>query len=346
MDINSILLSNSRSSPFSQAPMWQSNPGAVGTDSFRSKLAELTSNFTLSAGMGRSAIHAAVSNAFAGENNIHGITSASSRFVQPAMAHVMQSRVAEPFNIRDYYPPLTAREIHEQIQYAQWKFLENTDFSGMSDVERIEKIENWFIETFGENFDKAYRLNVWSDEFWNEHRSRGIIIPPGERDFFHIGCMFRWIRSSVLGTDNARIYEANRKRLFGDKSNEEIKQVIMDRFSPPLTYRDLTMMHSEMKEVGLFKLQPYFGGRVKHGAFHSICHIAGYYDLNGISWASVLNRPVNWQNVIDSQNFWFNLGDRVPGGDFINLFEELIPRFANTSGQGNFDSWLSWVRTI
>ncbi|MCL2223202.1 MAG: hypothetical protein FWB92_12890 [Oscillospiraceae bacterium] len=326
--------------------MRQSNFGAVGTDSFRSKLAELTSNFTLSAGMDRSAIHAAVSNALAGENNIHGITSASSRFVQPAMAHVVQSRVAEPFNIHDYYPPLTMREIHEELMYAQWKFLKNTDFSGMSDVERIEKIENWFIETFGENFDKAYRLNIRTDEFLAATRANGLARPEGQREFRDIGSMFRWIRNNALGTDNERVYAANRERLFGDKSNEEIKQAIMDRFSPPLTYLDVATMHSEMKEVGLFhgEFQPYFGGRVRHGAFHLIGQIASHYGTD--NWQATLNRPVNWQNVIDGENIWLNLGDRVPSWEFINLFEELIPRFANTSGQGNFDSWLSWVRTI
>ncbi|MCL2248519.1 MAG: hypothetical protein FWC13_04555 [Oscillospiraceae bacterium] len=344
MDINSILLSNSRSSPFSQAPMWQSNLGAVGTDSFRSKLAELTSNFTLSAGMDRSAIHAAVSNALAGENNIHGISSAGSRFVQPAMAHVVQSRVAEPFNIRDYYPPLTMREIRDKLLYAQWKFLGNTDFSGMSDIEIYDTIENWFIQEFGENFNKAYKLDYRTSEFLAHGSSA---TQQGIRDFFHIGSKFNWIVGGKLG-GRIEMENVNSERLFGDKSDEEIKQTIMDRYPPPLTYRNLALMHGEMRAVGLFNRE--FGtnwlpqGTNGHGSTFLIGTIAGNYGRE--KWQASLNQPVNWQTVIDCQNLWLNLGDRVPSREFINLFEELIPRFANTSGQGNFDSWLSWVRTI
>jgi len=120
----------------------------------------------------------------------------------------------------------------------------------------------------------------------------------------------------------------------------------MERFSPPLTYRDLSMMHREMREVGLFQREAggFFGNAARHCITHLISSLAANYGNE--NWSAALNRPVNWQNVIDNENIWLKLGDRIPSKEFLRFFEEVIPRFADTSGQGNFNSWLSFVRSL
>lgn len=339
MDISSILLGSFRSSTLTSIPMQQPNFGA---DNFRSIFTGLTSNLIISAGMDRSAIHEAITNAHAREGNTQGISNSNSLLVQSALPHSLQSKKIALFNIRDYYPPFCHRELNEKLLYAQDLFLRRVNFDGISDVEIIDTLEEWFIRMFGENFDKAYRLQVRTEDFL------GPIRPEGKRDFYHIGSMFRWIRGQIFGPDNERIHAANRERLFGDKNDEEIKNTIMESFPQPLTYHDLAMMHSEMREVGLFQgeFRPFSTppGKVGHTATFIINDIAVHYGSE--NWASVLNRPVNWQNVINSQNIWLQLGNRVPSRSYVDLFERLISKYANNSGRGNFDPFLTFIRGL
>jgi len=340
VDIGSIFSSHTQSSSFTNIPMREPN---FGNDNFRNLFAKFTSsNLVVNEGMDRNAIHAAVSNALAGESTSQVTANSNSRFIQSALPQHLQQGNAARFNIRDYYPPFTSRELFEKIYQAQHTLLFETNFTGMSDVEILDYIENFFIEKFGENFDKAFVLDIRSDEFYAEHASRGMPSPNGERDFFHIGFMFRWIQGQIFGPDPERRQAAHRERLFGDKSDDEIRETIMDRFSPPLTYRDLATMHREMREVGLFQRETerFFGNAVRHGITHGV----RTYDNN--SWAAVLNRPVNWQNIIDSQNDIFQLGNRLPSKEFIRFFEDVIPRFTSGREQSSLNSWLSSVRSL
>jgi len=344
VDIGSIFLSHTQGSSFAQIPMREPN---FGNDSFRNLFAKFTSsNLVVNAGMDRNAIHAAVSNALAGEGTSQVTANPNSRFIQSALPQHLQQGNFERLNIRDYYPPFTSRELHEKLLDAQYTLLRQTNFNGMSDVEILDYIENFFIEKFGENFDKAFVLNIWSDEFYSEHASQAMPLPHGERDFFHIGCMFRRIQGSIFGPDPERRQAAHRERLFGDKSDDEIRETIMDRFSPPLTYRDLATMHREMREVGLFQRETerFFGNAVRHGITHLIISGIGHYDNN--NWAAVLNRPVNWHNVMNSQNSCFQLGNRIPSKEFLRFFEDIIPRFTSGSEQSSLNSWLSSVRSL
>jgi len=242
----------------------------------------------------------------------------------------------EPFDIRNYYALHTPEQIHDLLMHARWTLLPGV-LSGMTDVEKYDTIENWFIETFGENFMKAYHLGAISDDYRDlicENHSIGF----GKDDYWHIGRTFNEILNRNLGgVSNVR--EVNRQRLYGDMSNEEIQDAIRAKFPEKLTNRDLFMMFGEMQSVGVFN-DEFHSNASTSTILHwyrdfsvQILRKDGTWCGKTIPWESVLNMPVNKQLLFGVYNDVVYVGRCLPSTEARNFLTNF---FGGEIGNGGY----------
>ncbi|MDR2585424.1 MAG: hypothetical protein LBC84_04285 [Prevotellaceae bacterium] len=205
--------------------------------------------------------------------------------------------------------------------WLQRSILEYPGLAEMSDIEAYNFIEAQFLAVFGNDFMDGFNLKL------------------GDlTDTFGVGMHFRVTLQSHFGhsfTANA----VNRERLFGDKSDAEIRQIIMDRYPRNMTNRELAMMHGEMLAVGLFDSPPDWVPPNK-GGMCSGTMIRSYSRDFGSNWADMLDKPVNWNKLFNGQNYWMQSGRHVFSPESIDFLSAITTNFANKSGQGNFDWFL------
>ena len=251
-------------------------------------------------------------------------------------AAVAMVRTITPFDIRNYYALHTPEQIHDLLMHARWTLLPGV-LSGMTDVEKYDTIENWFIETFGENFMKAYHIGAISDDY-RELICENLSVGFGKKDYWHIGRTFNEIINRNLGgVNNAR--EVNRQRLYGDMSNDEIQDAIRAKFPDKLTNRDLFMMFGEMQSVGVFN-DEFHSNASTSTILHwyrshsiQILRTDGTWCGKTIPWESVLNMPVNKQLLFGVYNDVVYVGRCPPSQDARNFLTRF---FGGEIGNGGY----------
>lgn len=192
--------------------------------------------------------------------------------------------------------------------------------AGMSDIEAYNFIEAQFLAVFGDDFMDGHKLNLGGE--WQ-----------GVGRNFQAALRFRF------GSNESAFNAVNRERLFGDKSDAEIKQIIMDKYPRNMTNRDLAMMHEEMRAVGLFDTPHDWFPQTK-GGMTSMYMIRDYSWEFGPNWADMLDKPVDWNRLLGNQNYWMQTGRHVFCPKSIDFLSDITTNFANRSGQGNFDWFL------
>ena len=153
----------------------------------------------------------------------------------------------ERWCISNYYTmsPAEARLESQRL----WQELENADFSGMTDIEIYDYVENRFIETFGENFMMAHNLGVFDP--------KSIENPNFDKmNLMNIGNTFQRLLVRHIGVDSSgsvAFPAVNRQRLFGNMNDADVKAAIRARYpeNSRLTNRDLQLMFRELNSVGL-----------------------------------------------------------------------------------------------
>ena len=173
-----------------------------------------------------------------------------------------------------------------------WQELDNTDFSGMTNLEIYEFIENKFIETFGENFMMAQNL--------------GVPDPIGIKDPCFSGLAFTSVGGSFRSAVNRHIVGSNvtdvtRQRLFGDKSDAEIKATVRANYPERLTNRDLRLMLSELESVGLRIMTGSYFNEIVSGGVIGLCG-----EIAAHRWVQVLDKPVDFDLLFASLNNWLS----------------------------------------
>ena len=113
------------------------------------------------------------------------------------------------------------------------------DFSGMSASEIYKAIYKKYQSCYGENFYYSDAINY--------------PIPPSEYDdYYRVIRRFNKEVTAALG-DTKNVQEARREALYGDMSDYEVRQAIIDEYdlSDGLTFRELYQMTYDMWKVGL-----------------------------------------------------------------------------------------------
>ncbi|MDR2585426.1 MAG: hypothetical protein LBC84_04295, partial [Prevotellaceae bacterium] len=153
-------------------------------------------------------------------------------------------RNTEPFSTSNYYD-MSPEEVRPLLKQLEEEIL-STDFSGMSNLEIYEFIENKFIDTFGEDFMKAHNLLMvvpGSGMFNNSDR------PMSNYEYVDIGHSFKDMVSVKIGY--AEMLQVNRTRQFGDMSNSEVINAVIANHPQPLTNRSLALIGAELQSVGI-----------------------------------------------------------------------------------------------
>jgi len=146
------------------------------------------------------------------------------------LASASAAAVLQSWRIEDHYP-IDEADVQPMVREI-YQELKNTDFSGMSSIEKYTYIENKYIEAFGEDFMMADALKL-QGEFWR------------------IGSGFRTTLGYHFGGDYEAFSQVNRIRLYGDMSTGEIQELIKAKYPKELTNRELCLMWSEMEMVGV-----------------------------------------------------------------------------------------------
>ncbi|MDR2585425.1 MAG: hypothetical protein LBC84_04290 [Prevotellaceae bacterium] len=192
----------------------------------------------------------------------------------------------------------------------------------MSNIEAYNFIEAQFLAVFGDDFMDGFKLNL------------GALT-----DTFHVGREFQSALRFRFGSNESAFNAVNRERLYGEKSDAEIKQIIMDKYPRNMTNRELALMHGEMRAVGLFDT-PQGWVPPKKGGMTSMYMVRDYSWDFGPNWADMLDKPVSWNKLLNDQDYWMQSGRHVFCPKSINFLSAITTNFANQSGQGNFDWFL------
>ncbi|MDR2599892.1 MAG: hypothetical protein LBC73_06395 [Oscillospiraceae bacterium] len=192
----------------------------------------------------------------------------------------------------------------------------------MSDIEAYNFIEAQFLAVFGDDFMDGFNLRLGDMTQWEG-----------------VGRHFRVALGNHFMSRNTTPNAVNRERLFGDKSDAEIKQIIMDKYPQNMTNRDLAMMHAEMMAVGLFD-SPQGWVPPNKGGMTSMHMIRDYARDFGGNWADMLDKPVDWSRLLGNQNYWMQTGRHVFCPKSIEFLGAITTNFASKSRQGNFDWFL------
>ena len=258
----------------------------------------------------------------------------SPRFQAPPVTATVVGAAAEPFDIRNYFPPLSADEL--EIRLREARSLSFANFSEMTNIEIYDFIENWFIDNFGENFMKAHNLGT---AWINSHYSECGTIFFSKAELNDIGLAFNSVLSNVFGgAENAR--EVNRERLFGDMGKDEIRDTIRARYPQTLTKRELFLMFSEMEAAGVFNGEPRTGTTVG-------CVLYSYRSFSTLmsqsSWESILNEPVNVPLLLGGYNDKLYIDRRPPSAQATSFLKEI---FGGVKGSNGWFIGAINVRTI
>ena len=146
--------------------------------------------------------------------------------IYPA-ALAAETKPTGAFNIDNYFP-IAETEVISSLRSVR-NIINDAELSGKTDIEKFDWIEAQFIELFGEDFMMARNLSLPSSMF------------------YLIGVEFTDTLNRLF--DNPG--EVNRMRLHGDKSTEEIMNLIREQFPEELSNRDLLLMVNEKRSLGL-----------------------------------------------------------------------------------------------
>jgi hypothetical protein len=207
----------------------------------------------------------------------------------------------------------------------------------MSDIEAYNFIEAQFLAVFGDDFMDGWNLHLGADDWMGVG---------GE--WLRVGRNFQSAIVAHFGSTNAA-NAVNRERLYGDKSDAEIKQIIMDKYPRNMTNRDLAMMHGEMMAVGLLDSTPGWIPNNSNRAGLCATWLIGTYSREfGADWADILDKPVDWNKLFRHYDMRSEPGIHgfhpkliyVFHPKLTDLLKDLAANFANHSGQGNFDRFI------
>jgi len=223
-----------------------------------------------------------------GAINQSRITAASPFNAAPAGA------IRKEYNIQDHYnvPPEDVKTILTQLQDE----IRYSNFSGMSNKGIYEKIENKFIDAFGEDFMMGFNLlqhvygSIKSDESGREITNY---------EYIEIGHAFNELVSSNVGYEE--MFKVNRERLYGNKSDMEIIDAIIAKHPERLTNRCLALITSEMYSVGItdnIGLGKYVEKLYEK---HGDKNMSDWTDYEEV-WNSLLNKPANVQELAFPHN--------------------------------------------
>ena len=193
------------------------------------------------------------------------------------------------FNIQDIYdmPPEDVKQalalLKDEISY--------NNFSGMSGKEIYERIENKFIEVFGEDFMMGFNLlqhvpgSVMSNDEGREITNY---------EYIEIGRAFNELVSGAVGFDE--MFKINRERLYGNKSDMEIIDDIIAKYPERLTIHNLAMIVADMQSVGI-------NDNIRFGNYldilyerHGDSSMSDWSDYEKV-WNSLLKKPANVQEM-------------------------------------------------
>jgi hypothetical protein len=140
----------------------------------------------------------------------------------------------EKWDISDHYK--VAPGDVAKILYNISEEVRNADFSGMTDVDVYNWIENKYIDAFGEDFMMAHSLRVLDNAL-------------GTWNYSLIGTSFQMTVGGQFGGDAS--LNINRQRQYGDLSVREVQDAIRAKYPKKMTNRELFLMLSEMEAVGV-----------------------------------------------------------------------------------------------
>jgi len=204
----------------------------------------------------------------------------------------------------------------DQAIWLQRAILKYPGLSEMSDIEAYKFIEAQFLAVFGDDFMTGWNLNLGADNWL------GV-----EGEWLRVGRNFQSAIVAHFGHPNTA-NAVNRKRLFGDKSDAEIKQTIMDRYPRNISNRELAMMHGEMLAVGL--LDSPLGWIPTNKAGVCATWLIDIYSREfGSAWADMLDEPVDWNKLFSRYNEWSQTGIHVFSPKLTDLLKDLATNFAN-----------------
>lgn len=197
---------------------------------------------------------------------------------------------------------------------AEFKTLkENADYTGMSDTEKYRAIYERYQYCFGENFHKAYAVPYPIDMSGEYGYDMGFqALKDFEKELReHFG-------------DEYTIREIRREALYGDKTDEEVRQEIIDGYdlSDGLTFRELYEISDEIRRVGLdggfaFRLDDLF---VDYGTYWNP-------PKNNDKYAE----RAKWLDVNVSQRWWNEMEHVYSSCNSCGIF--IHPNYMNTLSQ-------------
>ncbi|MCL2227926.1 MAG: hypothetical protein FWB97_09960 [Oscillospiraceae bacterium] len=197
--------------------------------------------------------------------------------------------------------------------------IDNADFSGKTNVEIYDWIENQFVEAFGKDFMMAHSIfgsrPITAD---------GEVATP----FSRIGSGFKSMLIRHLD-GHAAVQEANRQRLFGDKDIIEIKDTIRASYPQRMTNREFSLMMAEMASIGAFGydlVAPQMGNFIDATVRTSSTFTVG--DINQY-WRKMLDQTADVTLLFGVYNEFARGGRSSLGAEFRNF---LINQLGATLG--------------
>jgi len=211
---------------------------------------------------------------------------------------VTKPESAEVFDIGRYYT-IAEEEVIPKIREVR-HIVNNADLSGKTDVEKYGWIEDQFADAFGSDFMMAKNLSLPSTMY------------------YMIGIEFSDTLNRLI-EDPAQV---NRTRLYGDKSTEEIQNTIREKYPDTLANRDLFLMVNEMRNTGVLDADSLrsLGTEATNGIIDTLTLLRSYAKLSTQNsndeigsltleerdkrWMSMLDKPVNIDNLLRLYNSW------------------------------------------
>ena len=260
-------------------------------------------------------------------------------------SHNVNPRVEKLENwcISNYF--LVTREEVGPALTAVRKKIDNTDFSGMTNIEIYDWIENIFAETFGKDFMMAFNLYIpdpISSDVSNETAMETMVMGQHNdgtlrmsKNFIAIGVSFQNAVFSQVGF--SPITEINRQRLFGDMSNAEIMETIRSRYpeNDKLTNRHVQLMFAELRAVGISC--PMFGINkcefsIKRDANGNQLNFPSNYEVLN-NWVKFVNQPFEPSLMFGSfNNMWRHRHERHDLSDLVEIKNFLVNHLGATIG--------------
>jgi len=237
--------------------------------------------------------------------------------------------IREKFSIQDHYsmPPEDVKPILTQLQEEILK----TDFSGMTNKEIYELIENKFIEAFGEDFMMGFNLlQIVPDSGMYNDPNREI----SNYEYIDIGRTFNDLVGGKVGHDE--MFSINRERLYGNMSYGEIIDTIIAKHPQRLTNRDLALITAEMRSIGInddIGFDRYVEELLwKSGAQTTKGTAPDWNDFEK-RWNSLLNNPANVQQMAYMQNKTLKDSPRNP---YVQRTREVLEKLGAELGPNGY----------